>query len=102
MLDSNKNKDEILFKEEFDRWQSENEKFNVIYTLTREVPDTWQGEKGRIDAEFIKKHVGKDKIETADFFICGPPAMLNDIKKTLTDKLEIPQNRIKIEEFTGY
>ena len=36
------------------------------------------------------------------FYICGPPSMLKAMQALLQDNLEIPKERIKVEEFVGY
>jgi ferredoxin-NADP reductase len=36
------------------------------------------------------------------FYICGPPGMLEAVQKLLRTELQIPQERVKVEEFTGY
>ena len=36
------------------------------------------------------------------FYICGPPGMLKAMQALLQEDLNIPKERIKVEEFTGY
>ena len=36
MFDSNKNKESILFKKEFDEWTNQNKNIVIIYNLTEE------------------------------------------------------------------
>jgi glycine betaine catabolism B len=36
MFDSNKNQQNILYKEKFDRWANQNKNIKVIYTVTEE------------------------------------------------------------------
>lgn len=109
MFDSNSNPQNILFKEEFDDWMALNENLEVIYTVSNDNPNGsnvssaagWGGEKGRIDKKMILKHVEMNTLNDAIFYICGPPDMLNSMQKLLED-LEIPKERIKVEEFSGY
>jgi ferredoxin-NADP reductase len=42
------------------------------------------------------------EMDNSIFYICGPPGMLNAMKKLLQVDLGIPKESIKIEEFTGY
>lgn len=113
MFDSNKNQQNILFKKEFDDLAALNENVKVIYTLSEEgelsnnnnVSDSekaWKGEKGRIDKEMILKYVDTDTLNNSTFYICGPPEMLKSMQSMLEKELEIPKERIKVEEFTGY
>ena len=46
--------------------------------------------------------MGKTELDNSIFYICGPPGMLNAMKKLLQEDLDIPKERIKVEEFTGY
>jgi ferredoxin-NADP reductase/nitrite reductase/ring-hydroxylating ferredoxin subunit len=104
MFDSNRDEQNILYRKEFDRWASQNRNLKVIYTVTEEggsTTGTWQGEKGRIGRAMLERHLGKDDIANSIFYICGPPAMLKAVQGLLRE-LQIPEERVKIEEFTGY
>jgi ferredoxin-NADP reductase len=41
-------------------------------------------------------------MDNSIFYVCGPPGMLNAIQRLLKDELRTPQERVKVEEFTGY
>jgi ferredoxin-NADP reductase len=43
-----------------------------------------------------------DELENSIFYICGPSGMLKAMQKLLQGDLQIPDERIKLEEFTGY
>ena len=104
MFDSNRNPQNILYKTDFDNWSKMNRNLRIIYTVTEEqIADAdWQGEKGRIDIEMLKKHAEADDLENSIFYICGPPAMVKAMKEILEQNLKIPTERIRVEEFTGY
>jgi ferredoxin-NADP reductase/nitrite reductase/ring-hydroxylating ferredoxin subunit len=106
MFDSNRNEQNILYKEEFDRWAEQNKNFQAIYTITDEEKNEsskeWQGERGRINKEMVEKYLNKERLDTSMFYICGPPGMLNAMQDLLKKDLNIPKERIKVEEFTGY
>jgi NAD(P)H-flavin reductase len=106
MFDSNKNQQNILYKDEFDSWASQNKNLKIIYTVTEEeqASDTanWSGERGRIDKLMLKRHLTEDEIGNAVFYICGPPSMLKAMQELLQQELQIPKDRLKIEAFTGY
>ena len=101
VFDSNKTKDDILFKDEFDKIQKENKNIRIIYTLT-ENSRNWDGETGRIDKQFLRKYLEDDVLKSSYFYICGPPGMIKELNSVLKDELQVSQNNIKIEEFTGY
>jgi ferredoxin-NADP reductase/nitrite reductase/ring-hydroxylating ferredoxin subunit len=116
MFDSNRNQDNILFKKEFDDWESINKNLKIIYTISEKDQHDqsssssslsrasyWKGEYGRIDKAMILKHIEDNNIlNNSIFYICGPPGMLKAMQTLLQEELEIPKERIKIEEFTGY
>lgn len=97
MLYSNKTEDEIVFKDELEEMQKADPNVVIKHVLTRE-PD-WKGLKGHVDANMIKEQIPdyKERI----FYICGPPSMNAAMKKAL-EGLQIPEDRIKLEDFTGY
>jgi ferredoxin-NADP reductase len=51
----------------------------------------------------IERYPSEEEISNAIFYICGPPGMINALKDDLLRKqLRIPQDKVKVEEFTGY
>ena len=91
MFDSNKNKENVLFKTEFDEWTSLNKNINIIYTLTGEnhqeqqssTMNIWEGEYGRIDKTMILRYVDDSTLKDSLFYICGPPNMLKSMKSLI-------------------
>jgi ferredoxin-NADP reductase/nitrite reductase/ring-hydroxylating ferredoxin subunit len=124
MFDSNRNRQNILYKDEFDKWAAQNQNLKIVYTITAEeekgreqeqhrmadassnateTKGVWNGEHGRIDRTMIERHLSKEEISNAIFYICGPPGMINALGEDLLQKqFQIPEGRIKFEEFTGY
>jgi ferredoxin-NADP reductase len=110
MFDSNRNEQSILYKDEFDKWVSQNKQnLKVVYTITEEeeqkesaIATNWNGERGRIDKSMLDRHLTKDEIDNAIFYICGPPGMLKAMQELLQKELQVPKDRLKIEAFTGY
>ncbi len=114
MFDSNRNRNNILFKQEFDDWANINKNLKVIYTISEEdqsrqasslsqiTANNWKGEYGRIDKAMILKYLDTEVLKNSIFYICGPPGMLNAMQSLLQEELEIPKDIIKVEEFTGY
>ena len=51
----------------------------------------------------ILKYLDTNVLNNSIFYICGPPGMLKAMQALLQeDDLNIPKERIKVEEFTGY
>jgi ferredoxin-NADP reductase/nitrite reductase/ring-hydroxylating ferredoxin subunit len=114
MFDSNRNRDNILFKKEFDDWANINKNLKIVYTISEDeqqqqqpsssspTANDWTGEHGRIDKAMILKYIDSYMLSNSIFYICGPPSMLKAMQSILQDNLEIPKERIKVEEFVGY
>jgi len=104
MFDSNRNQQNILYKKEFDEWANANRNLKIVYTITENDDGTWKGERGRIDKGMLTKYLTSNAydINRSNYYVCGPPAMLNHCIQILEDDLNITKERIKVEEFTGY
>jgi glycine betaine catabolism B len=114
MFDSNRNEENILYRTDFDQCVRANNNLKIIYTIAGEgqeesssniataAGDDWKGEIGFINREMLFKYMTSNEFEDSIFFICGPPSMLKAMQRLLQDDLRIPDERIKIEEFTGY
>jgi ferredoxin-NADP reductase/nitrite reductase/ring-hydroxylating ferredoxin subunit len=105
MFDSNRNKQNILFKDEFDQCSRVNKNLKIIYTISNGLDqsgtESWKGEKGRIDKAMLTKHLQNDELLNSIYYICGPPAMINAMQGLLRE-LQIQKDQIRVEEFTGY
>ena len=113
MFDSNRDEENILYRMDFDQCTKSNKNLKIIYTIASEgqerlssgiasAESDWKGEVGFISEQMLTKYMAHDELENSIFYICGPPGMLNAMHKLLQDDLRIPEERIKIEEFTGY
>jgi ferredoxin-NADP reductase len=98
LLYGNATIEDIAFKDEFDEFQKENNQFKVIHVLNN-PPSGWIGYQGFINADIVKKEVSDYSKRV--FYICGPPGMVNAMKKMLKE-FELNNNQIKMENFTGY
>ncbi|MCU1383872.1 MAG: hypothetical protein JWL71_2569 [Acidobacteria bacterium] len=64
-------------------------------TVTRATDTDWTGPRGRLNRDALAELV-HDPATLC--FICGPPALVDDMPRILTE-LGIPRHRIKIEEW---
>ena len=79
MFDSNRNRDNILFKREFDNWAKNNNNLKIIYTINEDhgrreqqsssTASDWQGEYGRIDKAMILKYLDTNMLNNSIFYI---------------------------------
>jgi ferredoxin-NADP reductase len=61
--------------------------------------DGWEGERGRIDAAMLRRHVAK--LDNAIYYLTGPPGMVAGLRTLLVD-VGVDEDDIRTEEFTGY
>ena len=85
-------------KPEILRYPKRYPKFNIVNTVTMPGP-SWTGLTGRITADMIKNHM-PDYLNRV-FYISGPTRMV-DSMLILLKEIDIPEEQIKKEFFTGY
>ncbi|HEX5430243.1 MAG TPA: RnfABCDGE type electron transport complex subunit D [Patescibacteria group bacterium] len=95
---SNRNADEIVYRDVLDE-ASEKLGIKTVYTLTGDVPADWAGERGRLDADKIVRHVPDYKERT--FYISGTQNMVTSTKDLLSG-MGVAGRRIKTDFFPGY
>ena len=99
LIYANRTIKDIAFKDEFDQMQQAYPKLRVIHILTQ--PEAgWQGKTGRIDAKIIQEEI--PDYAQRKFYICGPPAMVEAMKRIIQDELGLPKESIITENFAGY
>jgi glycine betaine catabolism B len=86
--------DEFAFEREL-RELAEAGEIELRQTVTRATDSDWSGARGRLDRDALEELV-HDPATLC--FVCGPPALVDEMPKILTD-LGIPRSRIKIEEW---
>jgi len=95
---SNRQEDDIPFKDEFDSLKARNQNLTIINTLTRPGP-SWKGRIGRIDADMIKELLPNYAHWT--FYSSGPQRMVDSMLLILKE-LGIPEKQARLEYFPGY
>lgn len=98
MLYGNETYDDIAFRQELERMEEEKQNLKVVHVLNK-PHSNWNGYIGYINAEVIQKEVSDYKQRT--FYTCGPPGMVNTIKNLLHE-LDVPNEGVKVENFSGY
>jgi ferredoxin-NADP reductase len=76
LIFANKTERDIILRAEFEGAEG----LECIFTVT-DQPDS-QLSRGYVDRAFLKKHV---KNFSQQFYVCGPPKMVEDVSKHLTD-----------------
>jgi len=84
VLNGNRLVEDILCKEDLDALLKGNEdRGEIIHTLTK-APENWNGLRGRINGELVKKHC-KCRADTM-VLICGPEALEKSIHVALKEQ----------------
>lgn len=81
-LYANNTEEDILLRKELDEFARENpDKFSVQYVLSQAGED-WTGHRGFISQDLIQTYLAPAG-EDNKMLLCGPPPMINAMKKTL-------------------
>ncbi|KAJ5375283.1 Cytochrome b5 [Penicillium concentricum] len=82
LLYANNTEEDILLRRELDDFARENpHKFSVQYVLSQAGED-WTGHRGFVSQDLIQKYLAPAD-EDNKMLLCGPPPMINAMKKTL-------------------
>jgi len=76
-----------------------NNNFEFIPTVTSSPDKDYSGEVGRINVDMLKRHI--PDLSKPDYYICGPPAMVNSLRSLLICN-GVKKRCIFVEEFEGY
>lgn len=98
VISSNKAQQDIVFGEELNQMEQNNNNLKVVHTLTG-ASNSWQGYRERISESMIIREIQNYK--DCVFYLCGPPVMLDSMVSIL-DNLGVPNECVKQESFTGY
>ncbi|KAH7359842.1 hypothetical protein BKA66DRAFT_573950 [Pyrenochaeta sp. MPI-SDFR-AT-0127] len=86
VLNGNRLVEDILCREDLDKFARENEdRCKMVYTLTQ-GPDDWQGLRGRIGAPLLQQYCSKDEDGSAMVLICGPGPLEKNVHKVLNEQ----------------
>lgn len=99
LIYANRSISDIVFKEDFELMQKQYPKLKVCHVLC-EPAEGFKCIPGLINAHVVKDEVPDYMLRK--FFICGPPAMVEAMKKILTAELSIQESSIITENFQGY
>jgi NAD(P)H-flavin reductase len=72
--------------------------FRLILTMTQDP--VWDGERRKVDSEFVKDYLDED-LDQYTFLVAGPPAMAEGVQNALQDAGVQDENLIA-ERYSGY
>ncbi len=81
---SNRTAEDIAYAEEFRLLDRHHANFRCIFTLTKDVPHGWPGERGRIDGPMLDRSL--DDFPSQRFFMCGPVPFMQNIRELLAER----------------
>jgi ferredoxin-NADP reductase len=88
----------MAFLEELKQMEKEHsDNFRIVQVVTKD--ENWQGEKRRVDANFIKHYF--DDITKPLYYISGPPKAVFAVRDNFKEA-GIPEDQIKADDFYGY
>lgn len=93
---------ELFYLDEFEELERKHPNFKLHVALSEPLPeDNWTGYKGFIHQvlydNYLKSHPAPEDIE---YYICGPPMMLQAVLKML-DSLGVESENIAFDDFGG-
>jgi len=97
LLYSSRALDDIIYRRELDEIEGEGSDVRVIHALTREVPSSWSGRRGRIDKNMLAETGFKPK-ELPLIYICGPTGLVETVSQHLLELGHDPSD-IRTERF---
>ena len=68
----------------------------IVYVLEKPCA-SWQGERGFITADLLRRHLPRE-YRRFQYFVCGPPALMNAMERTLPE-MGVPQEQVHTERF---
>ncbi|MDW7711083.1 MAG: FAD-dependent oxidoreductase [Deferrisomatales bacterium] len=101
LLYSNRTPEEAVFLDDLQELCAGRPELRFVATMTRmgDASRPWGGSTGRIGPELIRSHC--PEWERALYLLSGPPPMVDAMAGSLRE-MEIPEERVRTEKFSGY
>lgn len=99
LLHANRSVDDAPFQADFTRFVEQNPNFRFVPVVTDSVPPSWKGESGKIAAATIQRWV--PDLSSPIWYLSGPEGMVKAMRRLLVE-MEIDEDDIRTEEFSGY
>lgn len=98
LLHASRTPADLPLKRDLEQLARDNANFTYVMAV-ESAPRGWQGECGRVDAAMVKKYV--PHLHKPVYYLSGPEGMVKAMRALLVD-LEVSEDNIRTEEFTGY
>jgi len=96
---SNRTVRDIVFKDDFDAMVKRCSSLRVALVLCETEPG-FKCTVGLINSGIIKNEI--PDYQMRKFYLCGPPQMVEAMRKMLAEELGLPSDKIIMENFQGY
>ena len=93
---SNRHWEDVTFREELAELDDVMPNLTVVHVLG-DPPDGWSGERGRLTAEILRRHLPR-QYRRFEFFICGPNPMMDAMEDALVS-IGVAFSRVNTERF---
>jgi ferredoxin-NADP reductase len=100
VLYANRRPQDAAFLDELRALAEQDTNLRFVPTMSGlDASDTWEGERGHIDASMLGRHL--EGLKNAIYYLTGPPGMIQGLRTMLTEA-GVDEDDIRTEEFTGY
>lgn len=99
LIHANRTPADAPFSADFEQFAKDNPNFTYVPVITGDAPEGWDGEQGRVDGPMLKRHV--TDLAAPKYYLAGPEGMVKAMRELLVG-LDVNEDNIKTEEFTGY
>lgn len=99
LLHASRTPEQLPFRSDFEQLAQDNPNFTYVATATDSAADDWRGERGRVDADMIKKYVSD--LAQPIYYLSGPKGMVEAMRQLLVD-IGANEDNIRAEQFPGY
>lgn len=85
----------VMFREQLEELQLYMPNLKVVYVLSY-APSEWFGERGRISAQLLYRHLPRRRYMSFEYFICGPDSFMGPTEEALS-MIGVPETHIHTE-----
>ena len=96
---ANRSRRDIVFKDDFENMRKSYPFLKITHVLSEAEPG-FKSVAGRINSQIIKQEI--PDYQERKFYLCGPPQMVDVMRKILAEELKLPADLIVTENFQGY
>ncbi len=100
LIHSTGSKVETPFYDEIGNMCSTMKNLTIHRFLTREMVEEEGIDNGRITSEKLARTIGN--IAGKQFYVCGPPSFVKDVREILSEGMGVEEINIRSEDFYGY